>query len=156
MSFNRTVGIMVMILVAAVSGSFSGSGQSLTEQLDQVVQAWQPGWRPDPPVTGGVPARQGFRWRRKDDKVLLTVQAFSDEATARTELQKTTSQVSTGAVVVPGVGDRAYVAGGPGGFTTMYVAVGRKVFLLTLRLPPNLVKPLAERFAAVLRASDRE
>jgi hypothetical protein len=64
-------------------------------------------------------------------------------------------RVSTGARPVPGVGDRAFVAGIPGGFTTFYVAVGKNVFSLNLRQPPNIAGVLAERVVAAVRKSDQ-
>jgi hypothetical protein len=155
MSSTKTAGIMLMTLVAVVSALFADSGQVLADHLNEAVRSWQAGWVPDPPVTEGTPPRQGFRWRGKDGDVLLTMRTLVDAATAQAELQAHVIGVSTGVSTIAGVGDRAYVAGVPGGFTTMYVAVGRNMFVLTLRQPPNLVKPLAERFASILRQSDR-
>jgi len=148
------------LVAVAVSGSqLAGSGaQSLQAQLDHVIQGWQTGWVADPPVGFGGPSPrpQMFRWRRNGAEITIEVREMADRRAALDDVDATPRLLSTGAVAAAGIGDRAYVASVPAGGSTVYVAVGGRVFTVSLQGPPDVAKSLAARVAPVVKASPPE
>jgi hypothetical protein len=144
----------LVIAMVATSGSapLAESGvQTLQGQLDQVVQAWQTGWVADTPYSGGVPARQLFRWHRGDAVLTIGLRTLADAPSALADVDATPGLLSTGAAAASGIGDRAYVASLPGGFSTVYVAVGPRVFTVDVQDVPDAAKALAVQVVPVIQ-----
>jgi hypothetical protein len=147
--------LVTVALVTSVSAPFAdASVQSLQAQLDQVVQGWQTGWVADPLISvgGPDPRPQLFRWRRNGALITIEVRDFPDGPAALADVDATPRLVSMGTVAAERIGDRAYVASVPGGYTTVSVAVGSRVFTLNFRDAPDVVKSLAVRLVPVIKA----
>jgi hypothetical protein len=150
----RTTKAALMIAMIAIAGSAPVAGsdvQSLQARLDQVIRSWQSGWIADAPVVDRDPPSQLFRWQRDGAVITVTVRDLADAPTAVAEVEGTPMNLSIGADAAPGIGDRAYVAYVPGGFTNVYVAVGHRVVHLRLHEAPDVAKPLAGQLATAVR-----
>jgi len=97
-----------------------------------------------------APRSQLFRRRRNDAVLTIEVRDMADAPAALADVDATPRLLSTGAVAADGIGDRAYIAG-VGGFSTMYVAAGSRVFMLDVRDAPDVVKSLAAGVAPVVK-----
>ena len=144
---------LVLVAVAMSRGHPLAGAESLQGQLDHVIQGWQTGWVADPPVRFGEPAPRSelFRWRRNGAVLTIELREMADASAALADVDATPRLLSTGAAAVDGIGDRAYIAG-MGGFNTVYVAAGSRVFVLDVRDTADVVKALATRVAPVIKA----
>ena len=75
-----------------------------------------------------------YRWRLDGHQqyLSLSVREFQDAFDAQTAFRSTVRTLSTSSQNLEGVGDEAVIAGMPGGPTTVYTRVGRRMLQISL------------------------